>query len=259
MGGASAYMVSPDGVRIAWRVDGPRDAPAVALCTMATAAMSVWDGLAAALCDRWRVIRHDRRGEGDSDPGAPDSHSFVTYARDAIGVLEAAGVDRAHVCGMAFGARVALRLALDAPGRVASLALFDATGAPPAPEAERRAGNLDAARLREAAGLPRAPVDRRWFERRDPAGAGLAAGALRGGPEWTPGLPSISAPTLVACGEQDPNLEGARRLAREIPHARFEAMPMTGHGSIIERPDLVTALLRGFLESLEAAPAGRHG
>jgi 3-oxoadipate enol-lactonase len=256
VGGASAYMVSPDGARIAWRVDGPSDAPAVALCTMATAAMSVWDGLAAALCDRWRVVRHDRRGEGDSDPGAPDSHSFATYARDAAGVLDAAGVDRAHVCGMAFGARVAVRLALDMPSRVSSLVLFDATGAPPAPEAERRAGNQEAARLREAAGLPRTQVDRRWFERRDPAGAGLAALSLKGAPAWTPGLGAIMAPTLIACGEQDPNIEGARRMAREIPNARFEAMPMTGHGSIVERPDLVVAHLRSFLESVEAARGG---
>jgi pimeloyl-ACP methyl ester carboxylesterase len=253
-----SYVVASDGVRIAARVDGPLGAPALALCTMATAGLSVWDGLTASLSDRWRVVRHDRRGEGDSDPGDPDSHSFETYARDAFLVLDAAGVRDAHVCGMAFGARVAVRMALSEPARVRSLALFDATAGPPAPEAERKAGGAQAARLRLAAGLPPVEMDRRWFARRDPAGAGLAAGALRREPAWTPGLGSILAPSLVACGEQDPNFEGARRVAAEIPQARFEVMPMTGHGSIIERPDLVIAALRSFLERVEAASAAGH-
>ena len=256
MTGRSGHLLAPDGARIAWRLDGPSEAPVVALCTMATAAMSIWDGLAADLADRWRVLRHDRRGEGDSDPGAPETHSFATYARDALLVFDACGARAAHVCGMAFGSRVAVRIALDAPGRVRSLALFDATAGPPAPDAARKAGSAEAAQLRLAAGLAPRAVDRLWFARRDPAGAGLAALALRREPPWTEGLSAIAAPTLVACGEQDPNLAGARRMAREIPAARFEAMPMTGHGSILDRPDLVAQLLRRFLEDVETRADG---
>jgi 3-oxoadipate enol-lactonase len=246
--GRSGSVRAEDGVSLAWRADGPPDAPPLLLCTMATAGMAVWDPVVDGLADRWLVIRHDRRGEGDSDPGAPESHSFATYSRDGQAVLDRLEQPAAHVCGMAFGSRVALRLTLDAPQRVLSLALFDATGGPPAGEAQRRAGNQHAASLRAAAGLPDVARDPAWFARRDPAGAGLAVHALKGQPDWTPGLSAIPVPTLVACGEQDPNFEGAQRLAREIPHARFAPMPMTGHGSIIERPDLVLALLRGFLE-----------
>jgi pimeloyl-ACP methyl ester carboxylesterase len=66
-------------------------------------------------------------------------------------------------------------------------------------------------------------------------------------PDWLPGLPTISAPTLVACGDHDPNLDGARRVAREIPGARLDIMPMTGHASILERPDLILSLIQDFL------------
>jgi pimeloyl-ACP methyl ester carboxylesterase len=257
MTGRSGHVLAPDGVRIAWRLDGPAEGPAVALCTMATAAMSVWDGLVEDLASDWRVLRHDRRGDGDSDAGAPETHSFSTYARDAFAVMEACGVDAAHVCGMAFGSRVAVRMALDEPGRVRSLALFAATGAPPAPEAERRAGSVEAARLRAEAGLPRREIDRRWFARRDPAGAGLTREALRREPPWTERLDTITAPTLLACGEQDPNFAGAQRMAREIPGARFEAMPMTGHASILDRPDLVSSLLSSFLAEVEGGAKSR--
>jgi pimeloyl-ACP methyl ester carboxylesterase len=140
---------------------------------------------------------------------------------------------------------------------VRSLALFDATGAPPAPEAERRAGSVEAARLRAEAGLPRREIDRRWFARRDPAGAGLTREALRREPPWTERLDTITAPTLLACGEQDPNFAGAQRMAREIPGARFEAMPMTGHASILDRPDLVSSLLSSFLAEVEGGAKSR--
>jgi pimeloyl-ACP methyl ester carboxylesterase len=54
-------------------------------------------------------------------------------------------------------------------------------------------------------------------------------------------------PTLVAVGEQDPNRSGGRRLAQEIPGARFELLPMTGHGSNVQRPDLLLTLIKDFL------------
>lgn len=243
------HAEAPRGVRIAWRVDGAGDAPPLLLCSMGTAAMAIWDEAAAEFGRTRRVIRYDRRGDGDSDAGPPESHSMDTHFTDAVLVLDAAGCERADVCGMAFGARIATALALRAPERVRRLVLFDATGGPPAPEERRRAGSQEAAALRRAAGLPVFPSDRRWFERRDPAGAAVGGRALAGHAEWTPGLERITAPTLIACGEQDPNLPGSQRMAREIPGAQFELMPMTGHASWLDRPDLVLALMRRFLNA----------
>jgi pimeloyl-ACP methyl ester carboxylesterase len=245
----SDFATAADGVRIAYRAHGAADAPALLFCSMGTAAMSVWDPVANPLAERWRVVLHDRRGDGDSDPGAPERHRFETYAADALAVLDHLHIERAAACGMAFGARVAMRLPLAAPERIRGLVLFDATGGPPAPEAERRAGNARAAKLRAEAGLPETPKpDPRWFHRRDPSGAGLSRHAFEGQPAWLPGLAAIATPTLVACGDCDPNLPGARRVAAEIPGARFELMPMTGHASILERPDLIFSLIQEFME-----------
>jgi 3-oxoadipate enol-lactonase len=248
MTGVSGRAVSADGVGIAWRLDGPASAPTLLLCSMATAALGVWNSIAEALAQGRQVLRYDRRGEGDSDPGDAESHSLSVYVDDAILVLDACRVARASVCGMAFGARVASRLARDRPERVETLMLFDATGGPPAPEDVRRQGSREAASQRRAAGLAPIMIDPQWFARRDPAGAGLLRRALEGEPDWTPGLETIRAPTLIACGAQDPNLAGARRMAREIPNAVFQLMPMTGHASILDRPDLVLALMQDFLE-----------
>ncbi|MCW5759683.1 MAG: hypothetical protein KIS90_07940, partial [Phenylobacterium sp.] len=99
MTGADSFLTRPDGVRIAWRRDGAADAPAVLLCSMGTAALAIWDGAAEALSDRYCVLRYDRRGDGDSDAGPPESHTLDTHLADALAVLDAAGRARASVCG----------------------------------------------------------------------------------------------------------------------------------------------------------------
>jgi 3-oxoadipate enol-lactonase len=259
MTGSAGSVLAPDGVRIAFRDDGPKDRPAILFCTMATAALSVWDPVAAPLAADWRVIRHDRRGDGDSDPGTEESHTFQTYVNDARLLLDHLGCPAAIVCGMAYGARVALHLARDSPERVTGLLLFDATGAPPAPEAERQAGQAEAARLRAAAGLPEIVRDPAWFHRRDRSAVTFGRHALQGQPAWMIGLETIRAPTFVACGEQDPNLPGAMRLAREIPGAEFTPMPMTGHASILDRPDLVRSLIEHALARIAPRPTVATG
>ncbi|MDP3738457.1 MAG: alpha/beta hydrolase [Hyphomonadaceae bacterium] len=246
------YFTAPDGVRIPFRDSGQAGVPAFLFCNGGGQAMAVWSSIADPLAASYRVILHDRRGTGESDPGAPETHSFTTFRNDAVGVMDAAGVRTAVVCGLAFGSRVALRMALDVPERLTGLILFDATGGPAAPEAERRAGAEEAARLRTAAGIPTPERDPAWTATKTPNGPALNGRALQGQPAWIEGLSQLRMPTLIAVGEQDPNLEGGRRLAREIANARFEAMPMTGHGSNVQRPDLLLALIRGFIGEISA-------
>jgi 3-oxoadipate enol-lactonase/4-carboxymuconolactone decarboxylase len=242
------WFTASDGVRIAWRDSGNTGAPAILFCNGGGQAMAIWNSIAGPLTETHRVILHDRRANGDSDPGAPESHSFETFRDDALGVLDLAGVSKATVCGLAFGSRVATRIALDAPARVGGLILFDATGGPAAPEPQRRAGAEEAERLRTAAGVATPARDPAWTATRNPDAASFNGRALRGQPEWIAGLSGIRCPTLVAVGEQDPNLEGGRRMASEIPGARFETMPMTGHGSNAQRPDLLLVLIKDFLK-----------
>lgn len=243
-------ILARDGVRLAYRDLGQAGGRAILFCNGGGQAMAVWDSIVAPLTATHRVLLHDRRGTGGSEPGAPESHTFEMFRDDAFAVMDAANVKTAVVCGLAFGARVAVRMALDEPGRLEGLILFDATGAMPAPEAERIAGAQEAERLRTAAGIATPARDPAWTAMTYPAGRGLNARALQGHPDWIGGLPAIGMPTLVAVGEQDPNIGGGRRMAREIPGARFIALPMTGHGSNIQRPDLLTGLLQEFLGEL---------
>jgi pimeloyl-ACP methyl ester carboxylesterase len=76
-----------------------------------------------ALADFRRIAYH-RRGYGASDP-TDGPGSMADQASDALGLLDALGIDRAHLVGHSLGADVALQVALDAPERVASLVLME--------------------------------------------------------------------------------------------------------------------------------------
>jgi pimeloyl-ACP methyl ester carboxylesterase len=99
--------------------------PTVLLIHGACASMLWWPReFCSALADRGRhVVRYDSRDTGRStgyEPGAA-SYTLDDMAGDAVGVLDAYGLDRAHVVGMSLGGGIAQRVALDHPGRMASV------------------------------------------------------------------------------------------------------------------------------------------
>ena len=92
------------------------------------------------LADRYQLISYHRRGfAGSSRHAGPCD--IARQAADARAVLDHLGIERAHVVGHSYGGTIALQLALDAPERVASLALLEPAGIP-APSIERFAAEV---------------------------------------------------------------------------------------------------------------------
>ncbi len=91
------------------------------------ACQALFDGWVPALMDRYRILRFDMRGHGESSrsgPGAAltmDGVTMDSLADDLLAVMDAAGVDRAHLVGESIGGTIALNTALRAPERVRSL------------------------------------------------------------------------------------------------------------------------------------------
>lgn len=85
-----------------------------------------WEKVAPALAEHFDVIVPDLRGYGDSDaPDGAEAYAKREMARDIVGLMDALGLERAHVLGHDRGARVAYRLALDAPDRVTRLGIIE--------------------------------------------------------------------------------------------------------------------------------------
>jgi 3-oxoadipate enol-lactonase len=242
------HTIDVRGVSLRVATDGERERPALVLINGAFQNLLAWTPVMAALSERFFVVRHDWRGTGKSSGGPRAQYTFPDYADDLAAVLDALSVPRAVVWGLAYGARTAARFALRHPTRVSLLALYDVSLAPPVDQALQRAGNAEAKQLRAQAGLPNVEADPLWFEHADRREALRSLTAHERFPDPTEELRQLQLPTLVACGRQDVNLPEAQRIAALLPDAELHVMEMTGHGSVLSRPELCVQLLCDFCD-----------
>lgn len=256
-----------DGVRIAYEVRGD-DEPLLLIHGLGYARWG-WEPVIEDLADRYRVVAFDNRGIGDSDvPEGP--YTAAQMASDALAVLDAAGIDRAHVIGTSLGGMVAQEFAIDHPERVGRLILVAShpggeSGYPlpeqtqqlieEMPEMEPEAALRRATRNAlsdEALETQPELVDRilehRLGDPQDPAGwqAQAAAGA---GYESGGRLSQIQAPTLVVQGDEDVVVDtrNAEVIAEAIPDARLEWLGGAGHLAFWEQADRFVRLVTDFL------------
>ena len=96
-------------------------------------ALQMWDPQLEAFAARFRVIRYDTRGHGQSGLGAARELSIEQLGHDAIAILDALGVEKAHWCGLSLGGMTSMWAAVKHPQRVASLVLSNTSAVPAAP------------------------------------------------------------------------------------------------------------------------------
>jgi pimeloyl-ACP methyl ester carboxylesterase len=285
-------ILQANGIALCVQTFGDPASPAILLVSGAAASMDWWED---EFCQRLAsgprfVIRYDLRDTGQSvsyEPGAP-GYSGLDLVADALGVLDALGVARAHVVGISMGAGIAQHLALAHADRVASLTLMSTSpgGADlppmsdelrarfeeplPEPDWSDRRAVVDyiVEDLRPYAGtLPfdeeeiRALAGRIFDRTVNIESAMKNHWILDGGGEPVrPRLGEISAPTLVLHGTEDPLFPygHAEALAAEIPGARLLLLEGMGH-EVPPRP-VWDRVIGAILEHTESADvAGRAG
>jgi pimeloyl-ACP methyl ester carboxylesterase len=254
-----------EGVRLAYSVEGAGE-PVLMIQGLGYGRRG-WGPAPGMLAQRFQVVTFDNRGFGESD-APPGPYTTATLAGDALAVLDAAEIDRAHVVGISLGGMVAQELALAQSERVRKLVLCSTTaGGPtavPMPEQTvalmGRASHLDphdalhqfvvnALSADPPAELVEEIVAYRAANPPDPAGwwAQAAAGAAH---DAMARLGEIRVPTLVVHGTVDNVVDvgNARLLADAISGARVELFEGVGHLLPWERPKEFTALVEGFLQ-----------
>jgi pimeloyl-ACP methyl ester carboxylesterase len=256
-------------VRIAYDVRG--GGPPLLLVQGLAYARWGWEPVVDLLAERFTVLQFDNRGVGESDvPEGP--YTVADMAADAVAVLDAEGVERAHVVGASLGGMIAQELAVSRPGRVDRLVLACTTPGGsrgfPMPEVTVRL-------LTESLWMPREEALRLFVEN------ALAPESVRTRPEiadrivahrlaspqsieaWqaqaaagatfdaASRIGGIRAPTLVLQGDEDVVVDprNAELLAELIPDARVERFPGTGHVFFWEQPERFVRSVTEFLEA----------
>jgi pimeloyl-ACP methyl ester carboxylesterase len=272
---ATVATTNPDSIEIEYETFGSPDDPTLLLVNGFTSQLLAWDErLCRMLADRGRhVIRFDNRDVGFSthldgasvNPMAvlrakldgaeipPVPYDLSDMGNDAVGLLDALGIDAAHVMGMSMGGMIAQAIAVEHPERCRSLiSIMSSTGDPrsgaPTPEAREllltpppaeREAYIEAAELSvvwaskryaDVDGLRAAAAanyDRVFY----PQGAPRQLAAIYASGDRTDALAKVEVPTLVIHGRDDTLItpEGGTSTAEAIPGASLLLLADMGH------------------------------
>ncbi len=245
------------------RVREMGEGPAVVLLHGYPLDGAMWSGVARTLAARFRVLKPDLPGRGDT--AAPSEGRLEDYADFVAAILDRTG-ERTGLAGFSMGGYVSLAVARRRHPALGALALVD-TRASADDDAGRAKRNeaIATARARGAAAiaeamLPRlaAPASlsrgdladriRRIMLRQKPETIEGDLAAMRDRSDSRDALPGIAVPTLVVVGEADALTPPAdsEAMAAAIPGARLVRIPDSGHLTPMERPGPVSAALGDF-------------
>ncbi|KAB7738843.1 alpha/beta fold hydrolase [Parvibaculum sedimenti] len=289
-------QVQANGINIEYESFGPEDRETVLLIMGLGGQLTVWqEELCHELVERgYRAIRFDNRDVGLStkfdEAGMPDMaaifgalmtgakpnapYSLDDMAADAVGLLDALEIERAHIAGASMGGMIAQLVAANHPERALSLtSIMSTTGNPALPQARPEAmevlmapaapaDDLEAIVARgmkawTTIGSPGYRTDektlREWVlrdARRSfyPVGTARQMAAIVANGDRREKLKNIAVPAVVLHGADDPlvPVEGGKDTAESIPGAELRIVPGMGH-------DFPAALVQVFADAITAA------
>lgn len=287
--------ITANGITIEVESYGDKSNPAILLVMGLGAQLTLWPiELVDALVARgFFVIRYDNRDVGLSQKfdaaGVPDmgaiigalmggqkpsiAYTLEDMAADGIGVLNALGVDKAHIVGASMGGMIAQLIAIEHPARVRTLtSIMSTTGNPGLPPAKPEAMavltsrptdadadtlvdfGVNAARIIGSPGYPAKEERLRTRVRSDlersfsPFGTMRQMAAVVANGDRRARLASVTAPTLVIHGEADPlvPLEGGQDTAASIAGADLLTIPGMGHDLPLELVETIADAVAGI-------------
>ena len=250
-----AYLTR-DGVRIFYEDEGT--GIPIFLSHGFGASTRMWDGQVAKFSDRYRFIRWDMRGHGQSDsPDDPALYSQEHTLGDILGVLDYLEIDKAVIGGHSLGGYMTLAFNARHAGRTKALILqgcgpgyrSDTARATWNIRAENRALSLEEGGLDALGGGAEVNV----IEQKSALGLANAARGILSQVDAAAidSLPGIDVPVLILIGDGDEHyLQGSAYMASRIPGAINVTVPNAGHGVNVDQPNIVNKVFGEFLAGI---------
>ena len=248
--------------RIHYVLDGPSSAPVLVFSNSLGTTLTMWEKQAHAFQGKFRVLRYDTRGHGNSSvPSGPCS--VEQLGQDVISLLDHLRLERVHFCGLSIGGMIGMWLGSNAPSRLHSLTLSNT--AAKIGTAEMWNARIETVRKNGMQAIGPSVMER-WFtanfrakqpaavaamqrivEATNPEGYVACCAAVRDF-DFRQQLGSIRVPTLVISGAHDPATtpSDGKFLTQGITKARYVELN-AAHLSNIEDRDAFNAALGNFL------------
>jgi 3-oxoadipate enol-lactonase len=256
--------IKANGIDINYRIDGPEGAPWIAFSNSLATSTAMWDEQAAALKDRFRVLRYDQRGHGDTEAPA-GRYAFDTLLADALALLDALSIKKTHFAGLSMGGATAIGLAERHPERFGRIIVCDSP-CQSTPQSSQQWEERIAIAQKQGMEVLVEPTVSRWFPAetvaKKPAHVDKVRGMIRATPvngfigcaaaladhDYASAAGSVKLPVLFVVGEKDGATPVAmRKLSEKVAGSRFVELPGAGHISNMDRPAEFNRAVAEFL------------
>ena len=252
---------------VEYRLDGPDGAPVIALSNSLASNLTMWNPqLPALLQAGFQVLRYDSRGHGGSSVHH-GPYTMEMLGADLLALLDHLAFEQVCVMGCSMGGMVAQMLATTNPQRVRALLLTATACHMPTPQMWD--ARIEAVRAGGMAAVADATIER-WFTAPGRARMPAEVAKVRAMVAATPAegfcscceairdmdqresIKSITVPTLVIVGEQDPGtpVSAAQAIHERIAGSRLLVIPEAAHFVHMEQEAAFNAAMTGFLNRL---------
>jgi 3-oxoadipate enol-lactonase len=257
--------IKANGITINYQVDGPDKAPWLIFSNSLATNLAMWDEQARELSGKLRVLRYDQRGHGATDAPA-GRYPFDTLLADAIGLMDALGIEKASFAGLSMGGATALGLAERHADRLDRVIVCDSPCQSTAASTQQWEERIVVAQKQGMDALVE-PTVGRWFPpevlaakpphvdkvrqmiRSTPVNGFIGCAAALADHNYAAAVGTVTRPALFIAGEKDGVTPAAmRKLSAALPGSRYVELPGAGHISNMDQPKAFTEVVRDFLK-----------
>jgi 3-oxoadipate enol-lactonase len=255
--------IKANGININYQIDGPEGAPWIVFSNSLATSTAMWDEQATAFKDSFRVLRYDQRGHGGTDVPA-GRYAFDTLLADALGLLDALAIRKAHFAGLSMGGATALGLAERHPDRFDRIIVCDSPCQSTSQSTQQWEERIVIAKDKGIEALVE-PTVSRWFPpetlaknppyldkirgmfRTTPVNGFIGCAAALADHDYAAAVASVKHPVLFLVGEKDAPAPAMRKLNEKLPGSRYVELAGAGHISNMDRPAEFNRAVREFL------------
>jgi 3-oxoadipate enol-lactonase len=257
--------IKANGLNVNYQVDGPSGAPWIVFSNSLATSTAMWDEQAVALKNSYRVLRYDQRGHGGTDAPA-GRYAFDTLLADALALLDALEIKKAHFAGLSMGGATALGLAERHPDRFDHIIVCDSPCQSTPQSAQQWEERIVIAKDKGIEALVE-PTVSRWFPpetvakhpphldkvramfRATPVNGFIGCAAALADHDYASTVASVRHPVLFLVGEKDAPAPAMRKLHEKLPGSRYVELRGAGHISNMDRPAEFNRAIADFLSA----------
>ena len=255
--------VKANGIEINYEIEG--SGPWLTMSHSLACNLHMWDPQMPALTKKFKVLRFDTRGHGQSSAPAGE-YTLEQLADDLKGLLDALKIKQTHYAGLSMGGMIAQAFALKYPGVFQSMVLADTTSRRPPNAAQMWGERIQNAQTKGMGAIVQGTLER-WFTepyrnarkdvmekigndiRNTPVNGFVGCCHAISKVDYLDRLKEIKVPALVMVGEQDHGTppEAARAIQAALPGSELKIIPSAAHLSNVEQEQVFNEAMLGFL------------